>query len=80
MNDRKETMTLKFERTDGGKAKALGLKYGAELYMVQCAVTTGAPQVVLDFCKGKNDKNLVFYRTDSKGTIKNDCTFGLAQF
>ena len=43
MNDRKETMTLKFERTDGGKAKALGLKYGDELYMVQCAVTTGAP-------------------------------------
>lgn len=34
MNDRKETMTLKFERTNGGKAKALGLKNGDELYMV----------------------------------------------
>jgi len=27
-------MNLKFERTDGGKAKALGLKNGNELYMV----------------------------------------------
>jgi len=27
-------MNLKFERTAGGKAKALGLKNGNELYMV----------------------------------------------